>query len=233
MGRSGAGQMDERAVLPPEFYARDTLVVARELLGQRLVRVIGGVRLGGHIVEVEAYKGTEDQASHAARGKTPRNAAMFGPPGHAYVYFTYGMYYCLNVVTEPEGIPAAVLIRAIAPIEGIDMMRQNRPRQPDEELTNGPAKLCQALRIDHTFNGVPLTMASGLFIERDQAPAADQIATSPRIGVRGDERARTIPWRFFLRGNPYVSLRGPRWERAAGEPVADPLPARTRWRPRR
>jgi len=199
--------MTQRTVLPPDFYARDTLIVARELLGQRLVRVISGVRLSGYIVEVEAYKGADDLASHAARGKTLRNAAMFGPPGHAYVYFTYGMHYCLNVVTEPEGIPAAVLIRAIAPIEGIDVMRQNRFGQPDENLTNGPAKLCQALRIDRALNGVPLTMASGLFIEKDQVPMPDQIAVSPRVGVHGDERALTLPWRFFLRDNPYVSLR--------------------------
>ncbi|MCS7222797.1 MAG: DNA-3-methyladenine glycosylase [Anaerolineae bacterium] len=207
MDRGDGHQVAQRTVLPLEFYARDTLIVARELLGQRLVRMIEGVRLSGHIVEVEAYQGEDDLASHAARGKTLRNAVMFGPPGHAYVYFTYGMHYCLNVVTEPEGTPAAVLIRAIAPIEGLEMMRQNRPGQPDEELTNGPAKLCQALRIDRTCNGVPLTEASGLFIERDQMPAIEQIATSPRIGVRGDERALTIPWRFFIRDHPYVSLK--------------------------
>lgn len=215
MGQNSDGRTAQRMVLPLAFYARDTLTVARELLGQRLVRVIGGVRLSGHIVEVEAYKGADDLASHAARGKTPRNAVMFGPPGRAYVYFTYGMHYCLNVVTEPEGIPAAVLIRAIAPIEGIEMMRQNRLGQSDKELTNGPAKLCQALQIDRAFNGVPLITASGLFIERDQMPAVDRIAASPRIGVRGDERARTLPWRFFIRDSPYVSVKeGRRWKLA-------------------
>ncbi len=195
----------ERIVLPPKFYERDTLIVARELLGQKLVRIIKGVRLSGRIVEVEAYKGLEDQASHAARGWTPRNAVMFGPPGHAYVYFTYGMYYCLNVVTEPEGVPAAILIRAIAPMEGIEVMRQNRPGRSDEELTSGPGKLCQALQIGRSLNGVPLTPASGLFIEQDHAPAAGQISTSPRIGVRGDESARSAPWRFFIQGDPHIS----------------------------
>ncbi len=192
-------------VLPRAFYERDTLIVARELLGKRLVRILHNVRVSGTIVEVEAYKGSEDLASHAARGRTPRNAVMFGPPGHAYVYFTYGMHYCLNVVTEPEGIPAAVLIRAIAPEEGIEIMRRNRPGRTDRELTNGPAKLCQALQIDRSLNGVALIPSSGLFIEHHLRPTTEEIATSPRIGIRGDERALTAPWRFFIRDHPYVS----------------------------
>jgi DNA-3-methyladenine glycosylase len=210
----------ERIVLPQEFYERDTLIVARELLGQRLVRVVvedapwpvgqnrrqsEGARLSGRIVEVEAYKGLDDQASHAARGWTPRNAVMFGPPGHAYIYFTYGMHFCLNVVTEPEGFPAAVLIRAIAPMEGIEAMRRNRPGRSDQELTNGPGKLCQALQISRSLNGVPLIPASSLFIEQDHALAARQIVVSPRIGVHGNEQACSAPWRFFIQGNPHVS----------------------------
>lgn len=194
-------------VLPQAFFARDTLIVAPELLGKRLVRVLNGLRMSGIIVEVEAYKGAEDQASHAARGRTARNAAMFGPPGHAYVYFTYGMHHCLNVVTEPEGIPAAVLIRAIAPVEGIELMRRNRPGRSDRELTNGPGKLCQALRIDRSLNGVALTPASGLFIEEGITLERTAIATSPRIGVRGDEQALSAPWRFFIRDHPYLSSR--------------------------
>ncbi|MCD6289791.1 MAG: DNA-3-methyladenine glycosylase [Anaerolineae bacterium] len=195
----------DRSVLPPSFYERDTLIVARELLGQRLVRIVDGARVVGRIVEVEAYRGTDDLASHAARGRTPRNAVMFGPPGHAYVYFTYGMHYCLNVVTEPLGIPAAVLIRAIEPVEGIEVMRLGRPGRRDEELTNGPAKLCQALQIDRLFNGVALVPEARLFIEEGEVVSDGQIATSPRIGVRGDELALTRPWRFFIRGNPFVS----------------------------
>jgi DNA-3-methyladenine glycosylase len=133
----------EHVRLGREFYARDTLTVARELLGQRLVRVMeDGQRLAGIIVETEAYIGEEDQACHASHGRTPRNAVMYGPAGFAYIYFIYGMYYCLNVVTEQEGFPAAVLIRAIEPTEGIPRMQAYRQGRPLHELTNGPGKLC-------------------------------------------------------------------------------------------
>ena len=187
------------ARLAREFYARPTLEVARGLLGQRLVRVLDGERLAGRIVEVEAYVGHDDRASHAARGRTPRNAVMFGPPGYAYVYFIYGMYHCLNVVTEAEGFPAAVLIRALEPLEGLAQMRARR-RSPDRQLTNGPGRLCQALAITRAQNGADLCEGEELFIEADApVPAAEVIAT-PRVGVRGDERARTVPWRFLLRG---------------------------------
>jgi DNA-3-methyladenine glycosylase len=191
--------------LPREFYARDTLAVARELLGQRLVRLLGGERVSGRIVEVEAYVGETDRACHAACGRTARNATMYGPPGHAYVYFIYGMHHCLNVVTADEGFPAAVLIRALEPIEGLVTMRRLRRGRPDRDLTSGPAKLCQALAIDRTFNGLDLCADGPLFIEVGRPVADADVEAGPRIGVRGDEAALTAPWRFFVRTNAFVS----------------------------
>jgi DNA-3-methyladenine glycosylase len=186
------------------FCARDTLTVARELLGQRLVRRWAGQELVGRIVEVEAYV-EDDAACHASRGRTARNAVMFGPPGHAYVYFIYGMHHCFNVVTEPEGSAAAVLVRAVEPIAGIEVMRQNRKGRQDVELTNGPAKLCYALGIDRALNGADLVAGQELWLERGAAVEEACVACGARIGVRGDERALTAPWRLWIRGNPYVS----------------------------
>ena len=198
----------EHVRLGREFYARDTLTVARELLGQRLVRVMeDGQRLAGIIVETEAYIGEEDQACHASHGRTPRNAVMYGPAGFAYIYFIYGMYYCLNVVTEQEGFPAAVLIRAIEPTEGIPRMQAHRQGRPLHELTNGPGKLCQALAIDRSLNGCDLCTSPWLFIERARQGEL-RVAASRRIGVRGDALARERPWRFFLPDNPFVSHQG-------------------------
>ena len=191
--------------LKRDFYRRDTLTVARELLGQRLVRIVDGQHLSGRIVEVEAYIGEDDAACHAACGRTPRNEVMYGPPGHAYVYFIYGMHHCLNVVTEEEGFPAAVLVRAIEPLEGLEIMRRHRPGKPDGELTNGPAKLCQALAINRSFNGVDLCTSETLFIEKGQRMTEEEIATSPRIGIKADELARSVPWRFYLKGSAFVS----------------------------
>ncbi len=191
--------------LKRDFYRRSTLTVARELLGQRLVRIVDGQCLSGRIVEVEAYIGEDDAACHAACGRTPRNEVMYGPPGHAYVYFIYGMHHCLNVVTEEEGFPAAVLVRAIEPLEGLEIMRHHRPGKPDGELTNGPAKLCQALAINRSFNGVDLCTSETLFIEKGQRMTEEEIATSPRIGIKADELARSVPWRFYLKGNAFVS----------------------------
>ncbi len=187
------------------FYARDTLIVARELLGQRLVRLLDGQRIAGRIVEVEAYIGEEDKACHAAPGRTARNAVMYGPAGHAYVYFIYGMHHCFNVVTEREGFPAAVLVRALEPVEGIDVMRARRQGHEGLELANGPAKLCYALGIDRALNGLDLIGGNDLWIERDRTVGDDQVATGPRVGVRGDERALTVAWRFWLRYSQYVS----------------------------
>jgi DNA-3-methyladenine glycosylase len=188
-----------------DFYRRSTLTVARELLGQRLVRFVDKQRLSGLIVEVEAYIGEDDAACHAACGRTPRNEVMYGSPGHAYVYFIYGMHHCLNAVTEEEGFPAAVLIRALESLEGLEIMRRHRPAKPDSELTNGPAKLCQAMAIDRSFNGVDLCTSEELFIEEGQAVAQGEIKASPRIGIKADELARSVPWRFYLQGNDFVS----------------------------
>ncbi len=212
----------EKVNLPPrlkrDFFARDTLWVARHLLGKRLVRLYRGRRLAGRIVEVEAYIGEDDRASHASRGLTRRNAAMYGPPGHLYVYLIYGMHYCLNIVTEKENFPAAVLIRAIEPLEGIAFMRELRHHRPMPDLTRGPARLCQALAVDRRFDHLDICAPHApLWLEADITIPDAEIARSPRIGVRGDRRAVEALWRFYLRGNPWVS--GPKgWNRryAAG-----------------
>jgi DNA-3-methyladenine glycosylase len=189
------------------FYARDTVQVARDLLGRRLVRRLEGERLSGRIVETEAYVGEADAASHASRGQTARNAVMFGPAGHAYVYFIYGMHYCFNVVTEQEGFGAAVLIRALEPLEGIDAMRRHRHGRDGVELTNGPAKLCYALAIDRDLNGADLVQGDALWIESGEPLPQEDVASGPRVGVRGDKRALTVPWRFWVKDHPYVSKR--------------------------
>ncbi len=194
--------------LSRDFYDRSTLDVARELLGCRLVRVLDGQRVSGFIVETEAYIGEDDQASHASVGRTPRNAVMYGPPGHAYVYLIYGVHHCLNAVTEAEGYPAAVLIRALVPDEGVEVMRRNRPGKDPAHLTDGPAKVCQALAIDLRLNGTDLVAGDELFIEAGLRVAPGAIKTSPRIGVRGDELARTRPWRFYVQPRPNIILIG-------------------------
>ena len=195
-----------------EFFARDTLTVARELLGQRLVRLLDGQRLSGRIVEVEAYVGEDDEASHARFGPTRRNALMYGRAGQSYVYLIYGLHHCLNVVTEREGFPAAVLIRAMEPLEGLEVMRTRRGRRPSVELANGPGKLCQALGIDRRFDGADLCAPGALlFLEEDARVPDEAVVAGPRIGVRGDEVAVTVPWRFCVRGDRHVSrgARGP------------------------
>lgn len=199
-------------VLPRAFYARDTLAVAQELLGTTLVHLVDGRRRAGLIVETEAYVGPDDGASHAARGRTRRTAVMFGPPGVAYVYLIYGMHNCLNAVTEPEGYPAAVLIRALEPTEGV------------VGRTDGPGRLCKALAIDRRLDGAPLT-GPPLWIEprRPDRPPVE-IARGPRVGVAyaGEWAAR--PWRFWIAGNCYVSRPSgaaatPRALRAAAQPA--------------
>jgi len=183
-----------------DFYARDTLKVARELLGKRLVRVIDGERLSGLIVETEAYIGEEDRACHASRGRTLRTEVMYGPPGHAYIYLIYGMYHCLNVVTDRVGFPAAVLIRGIQPDEGVEYMRRNRGFPPEGELANGPGKLCQALAIDRSLNGLDLCQGDLLFLEEAAKADPKTIEVTPRIGIRVDEVAKERLWRFLLSG---------------------------------
>ncbi|MBN1975937.1 MAG: DNA-3-methyladenine glycosylase [Anaerolineae bacterium] len=194
------------ARLGRDFFARDTLTVARELLGRRLVRLLDGERLSGRIVEVEAYVGEEDQACHARSGRTERNASMYGPPGCAYVYFVYGMHYCLNVVTEREGLPAAVLVRALEPLEGVEAMQARRGGRADVELASGPARLCQALAIDRQFDGADLCVPDvDLFIERAAGVPDGAVVAGPRIGVRGDEAALVAPWRFYVRDSRCLS----------------------------
>ncbi len=196
------------ARLPREFFDRDTLQVARDLLGQVLVRRLKGRRLSGRIVEVEAYIGEDDLASHARFGRTARNAAMYGPPGCAYVYQIYGIHHCLNIVTEREGFPAAVLVRALEPLEGREEMRARRGPVPDHLLTAGPARLCQAMAIDRALDKADLCALDAVLFVEEGSPIPDEaVATGPRVGVQGDIRARTVPWRFYVRGHPCVSGR--------------------------
>jgi DNA-3-methyladenine glycosylase len=186
--------------LPRQFYDRSTLQVAKELLGKYLVVRKRGRRLSGKIVETEAYIGFKDPASHAYKGKTPRNAVMFGRPGHAYVYLTYGVLHCLNLVTEREGYPAAVLIRALEPFEGIELMKKRRGRRKLKDLTSGPAKLCQALNIDKTQNGLDLC-GDTIYVE-DRGEVVKKTARSSRIGITDGKEKK---WRFFERDNGFVS----------------------------
>jgi DNA-3-methyladenine glycosylase len=186
-------------ILDRKFYRRDTLQVARALLGKKLVRQINGLELSGMIVETEAYCGEADSACHAHRGKTPRNAVMFGEPGHTYVYFTYGMHHMLNLVTEAKDHPCAVLIRAILPLTGIEAMEARRKRK-GAVLTDGPAKLCQALDIDKSLNGWDLTCGKELWVEDYRKIPAKSIKTTPRIGIDyAKNEHRNAPWRFFYR----------------------------------
>ncbi len=187
--------------LARSFFDRPTLIVARELLGQRLVRVRNGRRLAGLITETEAYLGETDLASHARPGRTARNAVMYGQPGCAYVYFTYGMHWCLNVVTEREGFPSAVLLRAIAPVESVAEMRRRRGPVPEKNLTDGPAKLTQALGIDGRLNGHDLCAPGAkLFVERAALPRSARVTVGPRVGLNNTpEPWRSKRWNFKLK----------------------------------
>lgn len=184
-------------VLPREFYSRDPANVARDLLGKLLVH--GDT--SGRIVEVEAYLGKDDRAAHSARGVTGRTRVIFGPPGHAYVYFIYGMYECLNIVTEPEGVAGCVLIRAIEPVDGIAVMQERRPGVKSvHELANGPGKLTLAMGIDRRHYGADMT--HGLLTVRHDPRAGDfEVRTSPRIGIR---ESAELPLRFYAHGNAAV-----------------------------
>ena len=178
--------------LPRVFYDRDTIAVARELLGKYLVHEARGVERVGRIVEVEAYLGPHDLAAHSARGLTQRTRVMFGPPGHAYVYMIYGMYFCMNVVTEREGHASAVLLRAVEPIKNI------------ADRTQGPGLLCKAMRIDKRLNGHDL--ASGdFYIAAPGKTEAFAIVKQPRVGVDYAGHWARRQLRFYIRGNPYVS----------------------------
>jgi len=196
-----------RAKLPRAFYLQDTVTVARELLGCVLWRRIDGRLLAARIVETEAYLGANDAASHARRGlRSARNESMYLEGGHAYVYFTYGMHWCLNVVTQEEDVAEAVLLRAAEPLRGVDEMRERRPKaKRDYDLMNGPGKLCSALAIDKSLDGESLRGTRLYITERDVDVDDTDIAVSPRIGVEGAIGAAHWPLRFFLEANRYVS----------------------------
>lgn len=207
--------------MPREFYLQDSLTVARELLDCILVHETPEGTTSGRITETEAYK-SDDPASHAFRGQNLRNASMFGPPGHAYVYFTYGMHYCMNAVCRPVGVAEGVLLRSLEPIEGLELMRarrglpeETRPSRSSADpaaagiragraLCGGPGKLCQALGIGRTMDGVDLTGASHLTIIRPEGriPAENRIVASSRIGIT---QGVDLLWRFYLQNEPYIS----------------------------
>lgn len=183
-----------------DLLSREAEEVAPRLLGSLLVLEADGKKMIGRIVETEAYDQT-DAASHSYKGRTPRTDVMFGPPGHLYVYFTYGMHYCCNVVTGPEGHGSAVLIRALEPLEGQEMMELNRHGRNGINLTNGPAKLCQAYGINKSWNGHDLAEPPLRLLLQDPLPTKNIVQTT-RIGIT---QAQDLPWRFYVRGNPYVS----------------------------
>ncbi len=195
--------------LPREFYTRaNVLTVTRELLGKLLVvPAPDGTRVSGIIVEAESYRGPEDRASHAYGGRrTNRTETMYQIGGRAYVYFVYGMYYQFNVVTNVAEIPHAVLIRAVEPVEGIEVMRKRRHNQPDHNLSNGPGKLCIALGIDRQLDRADL-LGNQVWIEEGEKISARRIASGPRIGIDYAEEWAAKPWRFWIRDNVFVTKR--------------------------
>jgi DNA-3-methyladenine glycosylase len=185
-------------ILPRAFYNRPTVEVARDLLG----KILEHGETAGKIVETEAYLGGDDLAAHSARGITNRTRVIFGPPGHAYVYFIYGMYECLNLICEPEGKPGCVLIRALEPVEGIEIMRQRRPTARSiHDLASGPAKLTLAMGITRRQNGTDVTRGS-LVVRRPRREPPIEIETTRRIGIN---QSADLPLRYVIRGNPFVS----------------------------
>ena len=191
--------------LPRSFYERPVLTVARAVLGRMLVRDAPEGRVAGRIVEVEAYSDRGDPASHARAGRTARNAVMFGPAGHAYIYFTYGMHHCLNLVTGRAGRAAAVLVRALEPVLGLDVMRRRRGAVPERNLASGPGCVATALGLTRAHDGCDLTRGPLWVSDLPPRRGGHRVAAGPRVGIRvGTERA----WRFRLAGHPSVS--GPR-----------------------
>lgn len=192
--------------LPRSFYSSSPDIVGRALLGKLLVRRLGNERLSGRIVEVEAYFGKDDPAAHSAAGKTARNAVLFGPPGHAYVYFIYGMHSCVNVSCEPDGQAGGVLFRALEPLTGLESMTRLRGLSASAKprmLTSGPGRLCQALGITRaTCNGLDLTDPASELQILDDGFCPEKISATPRIGIR---KAIENPHRFVIEGNGFVS----------------------------
>ena len=189
------------------FFRQSSTIVAKEILGAYLHRVLDGEELVGKIVETEAYC-VDDEACHAFRGKTPRNAVMFGEGGFSYVYFTYGMHHCFNITANEEGVAEAVLIRGVEPVKGVETIRALRPKAiRDRDLTNGPSKICQAMSLSRKENGIDLIESDLLFITRGESPIpANHIGVSTRIGINV---AQEHLWRFFITGNEYVSRTKP------------------------
>jgi DNA-3-methyladenine glycosylase len=189
--------------LPHSFYEQKTIDVAKQLLGKYLVRKHPEGKTIGRIVETEAYIGPQDLACHASRGRTARTEVMFGPAGRAYVYFIYGFYNMLNLVTEATNYPAAVLIRAVEPMDGIELMKTRRQNGSLRNLASGPGKLCQAFAVDRTLNGVDLS-GNVLYVEDRSEPAA-KVRATPRIGVDYAGKWKSKPYRFLIRGSEFVS----------------------------
>lgn len=193
--------------LEKSFFARDTIDVARELLGARLVhRLPDGTRLSGRIVETEAYLGIEDPSCHSFNGRrTPRVEAMYGEPGTSYIYFIYGVYFCFNVVTCAPGVPEAVLVRALEPLEGADLMHARRPHSARESLANGPGKLCIALGLNRAQNGLDLPTSDELWIERDVEVPDGSVVEGPRVGIGHVHDSVHWPLRFGVRDSAFLS----------------------------
>jgi DNA-3-methyladenine glycosylase len=189
--------------LPRSFYEQSTLDVARQLLGKYLVRDHPDGTTVGRIVETEAYVGPDDKACHASKGRTARTEIMFGRAGHAYVYLVYGFHHMLNIVTEEVDFPAAVLIRAVEPVQGVELMRARRKTEQLRNLASGPGKLCQAFAIDRKLNGDDLC-GKVLYLE-DRGEAVSKVVTTPRIGVDYAGPWKRKPWRFLIKGNECVS----------------------------
>jgi DNA-3-methyladenine glycosylase len=202
LGSRPRSEFHRGLVVPRAFYERETEIVAREMLGTVLECESDEGLASGIIVETEAYLGEHDLACHAAAGRTARTEALYGPPGTSYVYFIYGMYWCFNAVTRSEGLPSAVLVRALEPLDGLALMHKRRPRIRNEvELTNGPGKLCTALGIDGSMSGKSL-QRKPLLIREGEAIPDDKIEVTTRIGIT---RCPDWPLRWIVRGNRYVS----------------------------
>jgi len=192
-------------ILSRQFFQQSTLCVAEQLIGKELIREHSGIRLVGKIVETEAYIGKNDSACHASKGLTPRTKVMFGEAGRAYVYFVYGMHFMFNIVTEEKGFPAAVLIRGVEPIEGLEKMKQLRNCQLNQ-LTNGPAKFCQAFAIDKNLNGWDLTLGDVLWLEEALTPTEFSIKHTTRVGIGyADKIDQAKKWRFYMKNNAFIS----------------------------
>jgi DNA-3-methyladenine glycosylase len=206
--RRRRSSLARRRILPAAFFARDTERVARELLGAVIECTADGVRTSGRIVETEAYIGEHDEACHASVGKTARTIGLWGPPGSAYVYRIYGMYWCANVVTRPAGLASAVLIRAVEPIRGIEQMWARRPAARREaDLTSGPGRLCDALGITGPAHHGTSWVRGPLVIREGDPVPEDEVAITPRIGLNPKRGGFAWPLRWIVRDNPFVSAR--------------------------